>query len=80
MRYLTIILSFLLEASLLEDTVQCPGGEVIVIVARDRHATLLERVFVLAVTPSLGNLIPAVLPELCYDITDFHPGTKTPGT
>jgi hypothetical protein len=31
----------------------------------------------LAVTPSLDNLIPAVLPELIYDITNFHPITET---
>ena len=46
-------------------------------VARDRHATFLDGVLELAMTPSLDNLVPAILPERCHDITNFHPNTET---
>lgn len=66
-----------LKAGLLEDAAQRPGSQVIIPVTRDRHASFLDRARELAVTPSLDNLIPAVLPELFYDITNFHPITET---
>jgi hypothetical protein len=78
-RYLTIGLFILLLPGLLEDAIQCPRGKIIIPVTCDGHATLLDRVFVLAMTSSLGDQIPAVLPEHTHDITDFHGITKTPG-
>jgi len=72
-------LFILLHPGLLEDAIQCPRGEIIIPVTGDGHSTLLDRMFVLAMTSSLGDQIPTVVPEHSHDITDFHRITKTPG-
>jgi hypothetical protein len=70
--FLAIVNSLLVQARLLEDALPHGRANILIRFSRDGHASLFDRVFVLAVAPARGDEHPPVGLDQLHKFAVFH--------